>query len=118
MTISHDDFVRALGKEHLIRGWIVYAAHVKDFPDPPKIGRSKPNLYMVRSKKIRIIEVATDASAVAHIINQLKDFLSCTKEIYLAMCAEQDKAKKILKDHNLSSIEAFSPKTFKKIFED
>ena len=103
--------------EHLKRGWIVYAAHVPDFPPPPKIGASIPNLYMVRNGKVRIVEVEVDTKdELKRCVTQLKDSIPHADEVYLAMCNEAQKAKEILKENGLESIEVFSTRTIAKLF--
>ena len=38
IVLTHDSFVRIIGFKYLKKGWVVYAAHHRDFPSPPKIG--------------------------------------------------------------------------------
>ena len=119
MVLSHDEFIRIIGMKHLKKGWIVYAAHVPDFPSPPKIGVSIPNLYMVRNGKVRIIEVEVDTkTSLKQCVIQLKEFIPHADEVYLAMCSEAQKAKEILKENGLESIEVLSPTTIEKLLRE
>lgn len=116
VVLSHDEFVKIIGMKHLREGWIVYAAHVSEFPPPLRIGKAIPNLYMVRRGEIRIIEVEVDTkTGLKRCISQLKDFIPRADDVYLGMCSEVQEAKEILKENGLESLKVFSPDTMEEI---
>lgn len=109
--MEHDDFVRRIAETYKRADWDV-KADLSGYPEPLVIRKHKPDVFAEKAGEIRIFEVERTLDTLKmQGLEQVRDFLTHTSWVKVAMCSDEDKepARRILREAGLTVRDVISP---------